>query len=139
MAFDAGTFDLGRQQGRTDADEAFWIYSAERSVVEAMRMSRRVGRDSRCTAPLHGPQGRRPGASRGAREGDRRKQPATAGAGGNAQLTAQIIGCAAVDVFKRLRAKSTETGDRWRALALGDLRCRCRGWRRRDVDAGGLV
>jgi predicted transcriptional regulator of viral defense system len=43
--FDARTFDLGRQQERTDADEAFWIYSAERSVVDAMRMSRWIGRD----------------------------------------------------------------------------------------------
>jgi predicted transcriptional regulator of viral defense system len=43
--FDARTFALGRQQERTDADEAFWIYSAERSIVDAMRMSRWVGRD----------------------------------------------------------------------------------------------
>lgn len=43
--FDARTFALERQQERTDADEAFWIYSAERSIVDAMRMSRWVGRD----------------------------------------------------------------------------------------------
>jgi predicted transcriptional regulator of viral defense system len=43
--FDAGTFELGRQQVRSDADEPFWIYSAERSIVDAMRMSRWVGRD----------------------------------------------------------------------------------------------
>lgn len=43
--FDARTFALGRQRERTDADEAFWIYSAERSIVDAMRMSRWVGRD----------------------------------------------------------------------------------------------
>jgi predicted transcriptional regulator of viral defense system len=43
--FGARTFDLGRQQARTDADELFWIYSAERSIVDAMRMSRWVGRD----------------------------------------------------------------------------------------------
>jgi predicted transcriptional regulator of viral defense system len=43
--FDARTFDVEREQQRTDADETFWIYSAERSVVDAMRMSRWVGRD----------------------------------------------------------------------------------------------
>jgi predicted transcriptional regulator of viral defense system len=43
--FDARTFDVGREQHRTDADELFWIYSAERSIVDAMRMSRWVGRD----------------------------------------------------------------------------------------------
>ncbi|MCL2770319.1 MAG: hypothetical protein FWD42_09480 [Solirubrobacterales bacterium] len=39
------TFGLDRQQARSDADEPFWIYSAERSVVDAIRMSRWVGRD----------------------------------------------------------------------------------------------
>ena len=34
-----------REQARTDADEPFWVYSAERSIVDAMRMSRWVGRD----------------------------------------------------------------------------------------------
>ena len=43
--FDARTFQLERQQARTDADEPFWIYSAERSVVDAMRLSRWVGQD----------------------------------------------------------------------------------------------
>jgi predicted transcriptional regulator of viral defense system len=43
--FDARTFAVEREQQRTDADETFWIYSAERSVVDAMRMSRWVGRD----------------------------------------------------------------------------------------------
>lgn len=43
--FDARTFELERQQERTDADEPFWIYSAERSVVDAVRLSRWVGQD----------------------------------------------------------------------------------------------
>ncbi len=43
--FDVRTFDVERKQQRTDADEMFWIYSAERSVVDAIRMSRWVGRD----------------------------------------------------------------------------------------------
>jgi predicted transcriptional regulator of viral defense system len=43
--FDAGTFELERQQARTDADEPFWVYSPERSIVDATRMSRWVGRD----------------------------------------------------------------------------------------------
>lgn len=43
--FAARSFDVGREQHRTDADELFWIYSAERSIVDAMRMSRWVGRD----------------------------------------------------------------------------------------------
>lgn len=43
--FDAATFELDRRQARTDADERFWIYSPERSVVDAMRMARWVGRD----------------------------------------------------------------------------------------------
>jgi hypothetical protein len=43
--FDARTFDLGREQARTDADEPFWIYSTERSVVDVMRLSRWVGQD----------------------------------------------------------------------------------------------
>jgi predicted transcriptional regulator of viral defense system len=43
--FNAATFKLKREQARTDADEPFWIYSAERSIVDAMRMSRWVGRD----------------------------------------------------------------------------------------------
>lgn len=43
--FDAKTFGLERRQARTDTDEPFWIYSAERSIVDAIRMSRWVGRD----------------------------------------------------------------------------------------------
>jgi predicted transcriptional regulator of viral defense system len=43
--FDADTFELGRQQARTDADEPFCVYSPERSVVDAMRMARWIGRD----------------------------------------------------------------------------------------------
>lgn len=43
--FDAGTFELERLQAQTDADEPFWIYSAERSIVDAIRLSRWVGRD----------------------------------------------------------------------------------------------
>jgi predicted transcriptional regulator of viral defense system len=43
--FDARTFEIERQQARTDADEPFWVYSAERSVVDAMRLSRWVGQD----------------------------------------------------------------------------------------------
>ncbi len=43
--FNAATFKLERQQALTDADEPFWIYSTERSIVDAIRMSRWVGRD----------------------------------------------------------------------------------------------
>jgi predicted transcriptional regulator of viral defense system len=43
--FNAETFKLERQHAHTDADEPFWIYSAERSIVDAMRMARWVGRD----------------------------------------------------------------------------------------------
>lgn len=43
--FDAATFEIERQQAQTDADEPFWIYSPERSVVDAMRMTRWIGRD----------------------------------------------------------------------------------------------
>jgi predicted transcriptional regulator of viral defense system len=43
--FDADTFSVERQQARTDAEEPFWVYSPERSIVDAMRMSRWVGRD----------------------------------------------------------------------------------------------
>jgi hypothetical protein len=46
--FDARTFDLEREQQRTDADETFWVYSAERSW--STRCGCRVGWDvtSRC-------------------------------------------------------------------------------------------
>lgn len=43
--FDAGTFELDRRQAQTDADEPLWIYSPERSVVDAIRMGRWVGQD----------------------------------------------------------------------------------------------
>jgi predicted transcriptional regulator of viral defense system len=43
--FDARTFQLERQQAPTDVGEPFWIYSAERAVVDAMRLSRWVGQD----------------------------------------------------------------------------------------------
>lgn len=43
--FAADTFDLERQRALTDADEPFWIYSAERTIVDAIRMARWVGRD----------------------------------------------------------------------------------------------
>jgi predicted transcriptional regulator of viral defense system len=44
-AFAARTFGVERQQAKTDADEQFWIYSPERSVVDVLRMSRWVGHD----------------------------------------------------------------------------------------------
>ncbi len=43
--FAAATFALDRVQQHTDAGEAFWIYSAERCIVDAMRMQRTAGRD----------------------------------------------------------------------------------------------
>lgn len=43
--FDARTFQLDRQEAHTDVDEPFWIYSAERSVVDTMRLARWVGQD----------------------------------------------------------------------------------------------
>jgi len=43
--FDAGSFEVDRRQARTDAEEPFWIYSPERSVVDAIRMGRWVGHD----------------------------------------------------------------------------------------------
>jgi Transcriptional regulator, AbiEi antitoxin len=43
--FPAETFALERQARRTEAGEPFWIYSAERCVVDAMRLQRQVGRD----------------------------------------------------------------------------------------------
>lgn len=43
--FDPSTFDIGRERATTDADEPFWVYAAERSIVDAMRMARWVGRD----------------------------------------------------------------------------------------------
>jgi len=43
--FNARTYAVDRQRARTDADEPFWVYSPERSVVDAMRMGRWVGHD----------------------------------------------------------------------------------------------
>ncbi|MBF6620141.1 MAG: type IV toxin-antitoxin system AbiEi family antitoxin domain-containing protein [Patulibacter sp.] len=43
--FAAETFSLERQQASTDADEPFWTYSPERSVVDAIRLARWVGHD----------------------------------------------------------------------------------------------
>lgn len=43
--FDAGTFAIDRRQAQTDADEPFWVYTPERSVVDAIRMGRWVGHD----------------------------------------------------------------------------------------------
>lgn len=43
--FNAETFKVDRQRARTDAEEPFWIYSRERSVVDAIRMARWVGQD----------------------------------------------------------------------------------------------
>lgn len=43
--FAAATFGLDRLQQHTDAGEPFWIYSAERCIVDAMRMPRIAGRD----------------------------------------------------------------------------------------------
>lgn len=43
--FSAETFAVDRQRARTDAEEPFWIYSRERSVVDAVRMARWVGQD----------------------------------------------------------------------------------------------
>jgi predicted transcriptional regulator of viral defense system len=43
--FDAGSFEVDRRPAQTDADEPFWIYSPERSVVDAIRMGRWVGHD----------------------------------------------------------------------------------------------
>jgi predicted transcriptional regulator of viral defense system len=43
--FSAETFEVDRQRARTDAEEPFWIYSRERSVIDAIRMVRWVGQD----------------------------------------------------------------------------------------------
>lgn len=43
--FETSTFHVERQRAITDASEPFWIYSSERTVVDAMRLSRWVGRD----------------------------------------------------------------------------------------------
>ena len=43
--FAAGTFELGRERVRLDSGEKIYIYSPERSVVDAVRMRGRVGTD----------------------------------------------------------------------------------------------
>ncbi len=43
--FAAETFAVERQAECTETGEPFWIYSAERCVVDAMRLQRQVGRD----------------------------------------------------------------------------------------------
>jgi hypothetical protein len=43
--FPAETFALDRQAEHTETGEPFWIYSAGRCVVDAMRLQRQVGRD----------------------------------------------------------------------------------------------
>lgn len=43
--FNAQTFEVDRQRASTDANEPFWIYSPERSVIDAMRMGRWIGHD----------------------------------------------------------------------------------------------
>lgn len=43
--FAAASFGVERLRRTTDADEPFWIYSAERCVVDAMRLQRVTGRD----------------------------------------------------------------------------------------------
>lgn len=48
--FPAETFDLERLQRETDAGEPFWIYSAERCIVDAMRLQRAAGRDTALSA-----------------------------------------------------------------------------------------
>lgn len=51
--FDAGTFGVDRRRAKTDAGESFWIYSPERTVVDAVRMARWVGRDVGLQALRH--------------------------------------------------------------------------------------
>lgn len=43
--FAAATFDLDRWQEITETGESLWIYSPERSVVDAIRLAHLVGRD----------------------------------------------------------------------------------------------
>lgn len=43
--FNARTYEIDRQCARTDVQEPIWIYSPERSVVDAVRMSRWIGQD----------------------------------------------------------------------------------------------
>lgn len=43
--FPAETFTVERQASHTETGQPFWIYSAERGVVDAMRLQGKVGRD----------------------------------------------------------------------------------------------
>jgi len=43
--FPAETFTIEREARQTETGEPFWIYSAARSVVDAMRLQRQVGRN----------------------------------------------------------------------------------------------
>lgn len=43
--FNTETFELERERTTTDVGEPFWIYSPERSIVDALRMGRWIGRD----------------------------------------------------------------------------------------------
>lgn len=61
--FAAGTFDLGRERVRLESGEKIYIYSPERSVVDAVRMRGRVGADVAYEALRR--YLRRPGASPG--------------------------------------------------------------------------
>jgi predicted transcriptional regulator of viral defense system len=48
--FAADTFSLGRMQRKGDEGAEFWIYSPERTVIDAMRLPRVVGRDQALAA-----------------------------------------------------------------------------------------
>lgn len=61
--FAAGTFDLGRDRVRLESEEEIYIYSPERSVVDAMRLRGQVGADVAYEALRR--YLRRPGASPG--------------------------------------------------------------------------
>lgn len=61
--FAASTFDLGRERVRLDSGEKVYVYSPERSVVDAMRLRGQVGTDIAYEALRR--YLRRPGASTG--------------------------------------------------------------------------
>ena len=61
--FASDTFDLGREPVHLDSGEGIWIYSPERSVVDAMRLRGQVGSDVAYEALRR--YLRRPGASPG--------------------------------------------------------------------------
>ena len=58
--FAAETFDLDRREECTEAGDPFWVYSAERCVVDAMRLQHIIGRDVAISALAR--YMRRPGA-----------------------------------------------------------------------------